>query len=75
MEGLSLEGEWWRNGSCYDPQFGNNYQCKMRLELPSELRVRGFIGFSLIGRTYTLNREQSGQTKSAHNRETKNSFH
>jgi uncharacterized protein (DUF2147 family) len=75
MEGLSLEGEWWRNGSCYDPQSGNTYQCKMRLESPSELRLRGFIGISLLGRTYTLNREQSSQIKTANNRVTKNSFH
>jgi len=72
MEGLSLEGEWWRNGSCYDPQSGNTYQCKMRLTTPSELRLRGFIGISLIGRSYTLNREQPGQVRTAHNRATKN---
>jgi uncharacterized protein (DUF2147 family) len=71
MEGLSLEKEWWRNGSCYDPQSGNTYQCKMRLTSPSELRLRGFIGISLIGRTYTLNREQSSLIKTANNRVTK----
>lgn len=65
MEGLSLEGEWWRNGSCYDPQSGNTYQCKMRLTSPSELQLRGFIGISLVGRTYTLNRERPGQMKTA----------
>ena len=74
MEGLSLEGEWWRNGSCYDPQSGNTYQCKMRLNSPSELRLRGFIGISLIGRTYTLNREQSSLIRTANNRVTKNGF-
>jgi uncharacterized protein (DUF2147 family) len=74
MEGLSMEGEWWRNGSCYDPQSGHTYQCKMRLEAPSELRLRGFIGISLIGRTYTLIRDQSRQIKTAHNREAKRSF-
>jgi len=71
MEGLSLEGDWWRNGSCYDPQSGTTYQCKMRLESASELRLRGFIGFSLLGRTYTLSREQSSPVKTANNRETK----
>jgi len=72
MEGLSLEGEWWRNGSCYDPQSGNTYQCKMQLTSPSELRLRGFIGISLIGRTYTLNREQSRQFRTASNSDTQN---
>ena len=74
MEGLSLEGDWWRNGSCYDPQSGNTYQCKMRLNSPSELRLRGFIGISLIGRTYTLNRVQPFQAKTENNRVTKNGF-
>jgi uncharacterized protein (DUF2147 family) len=72
MEGLSPEGGWWRNGSCYDPQSGNTYQCKMQLTSPSELRLRGFIGISLIGRSYTLNREQSGRIRTANSRVTKN---
>ena len=75
MEGMSLEGEWWRNGSCYDPQSGNTYQCKMQLKPPSELRLRGFIGISLIGRSYTLHREESSQLKTASNRPMKNGFH
>jgi len=62
MEGLTLEGEWWRNGSCYDPQTGKTYQCKMRLESPTELKLRGYIGFSLFGRSYTLTRELSDPT-------------
>ena len=71
MEGLSLEGDWWRNGSCYDPQSGTTYQCKMRLESATELRLRGFIGISLLGRTYTLSREQSSPMQTANNRVTK----
>lgn len=31
MEGMALDGDWWRNGSCYDPQSGHTYQCNMRL--------------------------------------------
>ena len=71
MEGMTAQGEWWRNGSCYDPQSGQTYQCKMRLESPSELRLRGFIGISLIGRTYALNRDGVAPVKTARNRETK----
>ncbi len=74
MEGLTPEGDWWKNGSCYDPQIGKSYQCKMKLESPTELKLRGFIGFSLLGRSYMLTRELSTPGKSAQNRETKGSI-
>jgi uncharacterized protein (DUF2147 family) len=74
MDGLTLDGEWWKNGTCYDPQTGKTYQCKMQLESPLELKLRGFIGFSLLGRSYTLTRDQSDSTKTVLNRPIKNGF-
>jgi uncharacterized protein (DUF2147 family) len=68
MDGLTLEGVWWKNGSCYDPQTGKNYQCKMLLESPTELKLRGFIGISLIGRSYILTRDKPGPTRTAQTR-------
>jgi len=41
----------WRNGTIYDPENGKTYKCKMTLESPHQLNVRGYIGFSFIGRT------------------------
>lgn len=41
----------WRNGTIYDPENGKTYKCKMTLESPNKLHVRGYIGFSFIGRT------------------------
>jgi uncharacterized protein (DUF2147 family) len=59
IEGLTPTGDnRWEHGSCYDPESGNSYQCKMRLEKPDKLEVRGFIGFSLLGRTYVLTRKE-----------------
>jgi uncharacterized protein (DUF2147 family) len=46
----------WEEGSIYDPENGKTYRCKMTLESPDVLNVRGFIGFSLIGRTDTWTR-------------------
>jgi uncharacterized protein (DUF2147 family) len=70
IEGLTPAGSnRWENGSCYDPESGNHYQCKIRLESPNRLEVRGFIGFSLFGRTYVLTRKEkfaSAQTNSPH---------
>ena len=38
----------WENGMIYDPENGKDYKCKMTLESPDILNVRGFIGISLI---------------------------
>ena len=37
-------------GEIYDPETGKTYSCKMRLE-GNQLKVRGYIGISLFGRT------------------------
>jgi len=44
-------GNLWEQGMVYDPKNGKDYKCKMTLQSPDVLNVRGFIGFSLIGRT------------------------
>ncbi|MCU0554774.1 MAG: DUF2147 domain-containing protein [Syntrophales bacterium] len=46
----------WENGMIYDPENGKDYKCKMTLESPDILNVRGYIGISLIGRTDTWTR-------------------
>jgi uncharacterized protein (DUF2147 family) len=46
----------WGNGTIYDPRDGKTYKCKMTLESPDILNVRGFIGISLLGRTNTWTR-------------------
>lgn len=40
----------WADGKIYDPKNGKTYSCKMTLE-GNTLKVRGFVGFSLLGRT------------------------
>jgi len=40
----------YENGSIYDPENGKTYKCKMTLE-GNNLDVRGYIGFSMLGRT------------------------
>jgi uncharacterized protein (DUF2147 family) len=46
----------WEKGTIYDPKSGNTYSCFMELESPEKIKVRGFIGLSLIGRTEYWNR-------------------
>ena len=56
LKGLTLDGEQWTGGTILDPANGKEYQCTLTLEGDSELNVRGFIGFSFIGRTQRWNR-------------------
>jgi uncharacterized protein (DUF2147 family) len=52
MQGFSWAGDGeWKGGTIYDPDNGKTYKCKMRLDDDDVLHVRGFIGFSLLGRT------------------------
>jgi uncharacterized protein (DUF2147 family) len=41
----------WDNGTIYDPKSGKTYSCNIELEGINTLKVRGYIGISLIGRT------------------------
>ena len=50
--GFTSAGEnLWEGGFIYNPREGKTYKCKMTLENPDLLKVRGFIGISLIGKT------------------------
>jgi uncharacterized protein (DUF2147 family) len=49
--GFKFQGEnKWVGGKIYDPDTGKTYSCKMSLE-GDTLKVRGYLGVSLIGRT------------------------
>ncbi|EQA38879.1 PF09917 family protein [Leptospira inadai serovar Lyme str. 10] len=54
MKGLSADGDEFTGGTIMDPNNGKTYKCKIKaVEGGKKLNVRGFIGFSLIGRTQT----------------------
>ena len=58
LRNLSLHGDEYRGGDILDPDNGSVYRCKLRLEDHGRrLSVRGFIGFSLLGRSQTWTRE------------------
>lgn len=41
----------WEGGKIYDPKNGKTYSCVMKLQENGELEVRGYVGFTLLGRT------------------------
>ena len=46
----------WDDGEIVDPANGKVYSCKISLDTPDKLKVRGYIGFSLFGRTQIWHR-------------------
>jgi uncharacterized protein (DUF2147 family)/peptidoglycan/LPS O-acetylase OafA/YrhL len=46
----------WASGSIYDPATGNTYTCHLTLDGDDRLRLRGYVGIPLLGRTTTWTR-------------------
>lgn len=52
LQGFEYKGDnQWEEGEIYDPESGSTYSCNIELQKDGKLKVRGYIGFSLIGRT------------------------
>jgi len=50
VQGFRYSDGEWRDGTIYDPENGKTYRCRMWFDGPT-LRVRGYIGISLFGRS------------------------
>lgn len=51
IKGLIKDGNEYNGGKILDPENGKLYKCYITLEDANKLKVRGYIGFSLLGRT------------------------
>ncbi|MFL0684371.1 uncharacterized protein DUF2147 [Algoriphagus aquaeductus] len=51
LEGLKYSSGVWKGGQIYDPKSGKTYSCEIKLKSPEVLEVKGYIGFSFVGRT------------------------
>ena len=59
LKGLKKDGDEWKGGTILDPKNGKVYKCKIKAENNGQtLKVRGFIGFSLLGRTQVWKKKQ-----------------
>ncbi|HYK66264.1 MAG TPA: DUF2147 domain-containing protein [Patescibacteria group bacterium] len=46
----------WTGGTIYDPDSGKTYSCKLTLQDDGTMRVRGYVGISLLGETQVWTR-------------------
>lgn len=51
LEGLKYEDGIWKNGKIYDPNSGKTYSCEVKLKGNEKLEVKGYLGFSWLGKT------------------------
>ncbi|MEI7509686.1 MAG: DUF2147 domain-containing protein [Flavobacterium sp.] len=51
IKGLTKDGNEYNGGKILDPKNGKLYKCYITLEGKDKLKVRGYIGISLLGRT------------------------
>jgi uncharacterized protein (DUF2147 family) len=58
VQGFRFRDGEWKDGTIYDPNNGKTYKCRMWFE-GETLRVRGFIGISLLGRSTSWTRVAS----------------
>lgn len=51
LKDFTFNGSTWEDGTIYDPKSGKTYSCKMTLKDNNTLKLRGYVGISLLGRT------------------------
>ena len=57
MKGFTFNGsDEWKSGDIYDPETGKTYSGYMYLKDRNTLKLRGYVGFSFLGRTETWTR-------------------
>lgn len=54
--GLTLDDDKWNNGRILDPESGKKYACQIELEDANTLKVRGYIGKPIFGRSFYWHR-------------------
>jgi uncharacterized protein (DUF2147 family) len=51
MKDFTFNGkEEWSGGNIYDPKNGKTYKCYIQFESANKLKIRGYMGVSLLGR-------------------------
>ena len=57
IAGFSRSGKRkWEDGTIYDPRDGKTYKCVIKLQRNGSLKVRGYVGVPLLGKTVVWTR-------------------
>ena len=57
MQGFEYDDDnKWDDGKIYDPESGKTYSCYMKMNSANSMEVKGYIGFSMIGKSQTWTR-------------------
>ena len=58
LKSFEFDDDEWDDGTIYDPENGKTYSCHLTLKDANTLRVRGYIGIPLFGRTEVWTRSK-----------------
>lgn len=58
IEGLQKDDDEYNGGTILDPENGKTYKCYLELVEKNKLKVRGYLGISLLGRTQYWRRKK-----------------
>ncbi|TMM53744.1 DUF2147 domain-containing protein [Maribacter algarum] len=58
IEDLKEDDDEFNGGTILDPENGKTYKCYLQLLETNKLKVRGYLGFSLLGRTQYWRRKE-----------------
>lgn len=58
LTGLEKKDDEWSGGEILDPRNGKIYKCYIKLVKPNKLKIRGYLGVSLFGKTKYWQRAQ-----------------
>ncbi len=57
MQGFEYDDDnKWDDGKIYDPESGKTYSCYMKMNSANSMEVKGYIGFSMIGKSQNWSR-------------------
>lgn len=57
VQGLKYKDGLWTDGKIMDPANGKRYDCSIRINKDRTLNVRGYLGFSFLGRSQVWKRK------------------
>ncbi len=61
LKGFHFDDGEWEDGTIYDPKSGKTYSSYMELKDQDTLKIRGYVGISLLGKTTIWKRQDKSK--------------